>query len=235
MLENPDNTMPDALFDGTLLLHQAKGGHRFGMDGVLLATHAGATAGRIADFGAGSGGVGLRLAQLCKDALVDLCETDRLSCALIEKNIAANGLEKRVRLLPVDLTGTAQACRAAGLPANAYDLVVTNPPFLEPERHRASPDARRHAAHHLERSGIERWFARACDVLKPGGRLALIHRADALPMLLEILHGRFGAIAVTPVHTRSGAQASRVLIDAIKGSRAPFMIQQALMINEQKR
>jgi tRNA1(Val) A37 N6-methylase TrmN6 len=233
MPTKPDGTKPDRLFDGALLLHQAKGGHRFGMDGVLLAAFAGLSHGRVADFGAGSGGVGLRLAQLSGPIQVDLCEIDPLSCALIEKNIAANSLEERVRLLPVDLTGTAQACRAAGLPANAYNLVVTNPPFLEPERHRASPDARRHGAHHLARSGTERWFARACDVLKPGGRLALIHRADALPMLLEILNGRFGAIAVTPVHTRPGAQASRVLIDAIKGSRAPFMIRQSLIMDGQ--
>lgn len=73
---------------------------------------------------------------------------------------------------------------------------------------------------------------RATSVLAPKGRLVLIHRADELGAILTSLKGRFGAIRLIFVHPRQDQPAIRVLVGAIKGSRAPLTILPPLALHE---
>jgi tRNA1(Val) A37 N6-methylase TrmN6 len=54
--------------------------------------------------------------------------------------------------------------------------------------------------------------------------LTLIFRADGLAGLLDALAPGFGAVAVKPIHPKSGADAIRILAGAVKDSRAPLAI-----------
>ena len=67
---------------------------------------------------------------------------------------------------------------------------------------------------------------------RPGGRLALIHRADHLGEALGACEGRFGALSVLPIHPRAGEAAHRIILRGIKGSRAPLRILPGLMLHE---
>jgi tRNA1(Val) A37 N6-methylase TrmN6 len=66
---------------------------------------------------------------------------------------------------------------------------------------------------------------------RPGGRIALIHRAEALDEVLDALAGRFGAAVVLPLHPREDAPASRLLVQAVKGSRAPTALRRGLVLH----
>jgi len=69
-------------------------------------------------------------------------------------------------------------------------------------------------------------------LLKPGGTLALIHRAQALAEVLAVLTPRFGAIRVLPVHPKAGEKAARILITAGRGRRTPLSIAPPLVLHE---
>jgi len=60
--------------------------------------------------------------------------------------------------------------------------------------------------------------------------VTLIWRADGLVDLLAALARGFGAVAVQPVHPRADAPAIRVLVRAVKGSRAPLALLPALVL-----
>ncbi len=60
----------------------------------------------------------------------------------------------------------------------------------------------------------------------------MIWRADGLGQLLATLEGRFGGIAVLPVHGRAGEPAIRVLVHATKGSGAPLLLLPGLDLND---
>ena len=66
---------------------------------------------------------------------------------------------------------------------------------------------------------------------RPGGRIGLIHRAEALPEVLQALAGRFGGAVVLPLHPREGEPAVRVLVRAVKGSRAPLELRPGLVLH----
>jgi tRNA1(Val) A37 N6-methylase TrmN6 len=68
--------------------------------------------------------------------------------------------------------------------------------------------------------------------LRPGGRLVIIFRADGLPDVLAALAGRFGDVAVLPVHPRADRPALRVLIAASKGSRGEMRLLPGLTLHE---
>ena len=229
----PEGVTEAPWLGGRLVLRQpARGrGHRAGSDAALLAAAADARPGEtVVDLGAGTGAVGLALAARTAALDVVLVEREPDLADLAAWNAAANGLV-RVTVVRADILAPPRARRAAGLVPGSADLVATNPPFLDPARARSSPVAARAAAHTAGPGGLSAWIAAAAWLLKPGGRLALIHRADALAECLRATSEQFGAVAVRPIHPRAEAPASRLLLTAARGSRAPGAILPPLILH----
>ncbi len=228
-----DALTEDRWLGGRLALLQPKRGHRVGTDAALLAAAAGARRDRIVDVGAGVGAVGLALAQRSGSASVDLIEIDPGLAALAERNAALNGLHARARVLRLDILD-ARKRREAGL-AQSADCVVTNPPFFEPKAVRVSPDEGRARAHVLPRAetgaSLADWISASIAMLAPGGRFVMIHRPDALPLILAAIGNRLGAVVLMPVQPAIGANAHRLLVSGVKGSKAPLRVAPGLVLH----
>jgi tRNA1(Val) A37 N6-methylase TrmN6 len=228
--EPAEQLTDDAALGGRLRLLQPRRGHRFGHDAILLAAATPARNGdRIADLGAGVGAAGLALAARVPEVRVTLVEIDAQLAALARENAARNGFAADVDAVALDVAAASADFVAAGLAAGSCDIVLMNPPFHD-KALPASPDPRRRGAHSLEAGNLAGWAAAAERLLRPGGILTLIFRADGVPMLLDLLAGRFGAIALLPVHPKPGAAAIRVLLAAIKASRGPLAILPGLIL-----
>jgi tRNA1(Val) A37 N6-methylase TrmN6 len=224
-------TTRDRILEGRLHLHQPARGHRVGLDAVLLA-NALRLSGHAVDLGAGVGSVGLIFASLNPQARITLVEREPESLALARRNLAENRLDNRGTVLEVDVFASEAARIAAGLVRESADLVLTNPPFAEAGEMRVSPDANRRRAHVMQGGGLDDWLRTAASCLRPGGHLAMIHRADALMRVLEACSARFGAITLRFVHVGDDTPAVRLLLLATKGSRAPLTIAPPIMIGE---
>ena len=233
MNEPTPATGPHAFFGGLIRVREPAQGHRAGTDAVLLAASAPADfAGRLVDAGAGSGVVGLAVAARCPDARATLVEVDAPTAEIARENAAANGLSHRVRVIPADLLAPARERAAAGLAERSADLVLTNPPFHPAGRVRPSSDPRRAGAHVLSDDDLIRWVKACGTLLVPKGELVMIHRPEALQTILASLSGTFGAVAVLPVHPRTDRPAVRVLVKAVKGSRAPLALRPGLVLQD---
>lgn len=216
------------------LIQPPRGAHRVGTDAALLAGLLRAAEGEtLCDVGAGTGAVGLAAALYAPGCRVVLVERDNGLAGMARANAEANGLSDRVETIVADVLAGGTERRAAGLSPGLADIVLTNPPFFEGHRHRASPVAGKAEAHGLREGGLDAWLRACADLSKPGGRLGLIHRVDALPACLEALRGRFGAVCVRPVHPRADEPAIRVLVSAVKGSRGPFRLLAPLVLHDE--
>jgi tRNA1(Val) A37 N6-methylase TrmN6 len=133
----------------------------------------------------------------------------------------------------LDITSAAGAFAAVGLSPDSADVVLMNPPFNDPARHRASPDRGREVAHVATAATLESWVHAARRILKSGGILSLIWRADGLAEVLTALDRGFGSVRILPVHGDAATPAIRVLIRAIKGGKAPAQLHAALMLNDE--
>jgi tRNA1(Val) A37 N6-methylase TrmN6 len=222
----------DAFLGGQLRLRQRKSGHRAGHDAVLLAAATPAGAGqRVIDFGAGVGAAGLALARRVAGIELVLVEIDAGLAQLARDNARSNAIPAETIVL--DLNASAEAFAALGLTPDSADVVLMNPPFNDPARHRASPEKTREIAHVATATTLQGWIHAARRTLKSGGVLSLIWRADRLAEVLAALDRGFGSLAILPVHGDPAAPAIRVLVRAIKGGKAPTRLCAALMLNDE--
>ncbi len=80
---------------------------------------------RILDLCAGSGCIGVALLKALPTSMVDFVELDESHHATILKNIRENEIdEKRARIYGGDLFENI---------TNTYDIIITNPPYIDPE------------------------------------------------------------------------------------------------------
>jgi len=222
----------DAFLGGQLRLRQPKSGHRAGHDAMLLAAATSVRAGdRVVDFGAGVGAAGLAVAKRVAGIAIVLVEIDEGLAELARGNAAANGIGAEV--IAMDIASGPDAFAAAGLAPDSVDVVLMNPPFNDSSRHRSSPDKGREIAHVADAVTLESWTHAARRILKSGGVLTLIWRADALGEVLAALERGFGSLAILPVHGDPTTPAIRVLIRAVKGGRVPTKIFSGLMLNDE--
>jgi tRNA1(Val) A37 N6-methylase TrmN6 len=223
----------DAFLGGQLRLRQPRSGHRAGHDAILLAAATSARPGdRVVDFGAGVGAAGLAVARRVAGIKLVLVEIDPGLAGLARENAAANAIAADVVVL--DVTAQPSAFGAVGLGPDTVDVVLMNPPFNNPARHRASPDKARKTAHVAQVSTLEDWVGAARKTLRSGGVLTMIWRADGLAGVLAALDRGFGSLAILPVHGSVKMPAIRLLVRAIKGGRAPTQIHAALVLNDEQ-
>lgn len=226
-----DGITEDAVLGGRLRLRQPKRGHRVGHDAILLAAACPARAGdKVVDLGAGVGAAGLALAARVAGTSVTLVEIAPKLAALAEENARLNRLEARVRTVALDVAAPARAFAAAGLGPDSVARVLMNPPFNDPARQRSSPDAARALAHAAPRAVLVPWIKTAARLIRARGTLTLIWRADGLADVLAALTPAFGAVTVTPVHPAADKAAIRILVTAVKGSRAPLALKPPLVL-----
>jgi len=232
MIDSLHDLTEDGFLGGRLRLRQPRSGHRAGHDAILLAAATTARTGdRVVEFGAGIGAAGLALAARAGDIDLVLVEIDEGLAALARANASANAI--RAKVVTLDVTSSAETFAANGLPPDSADVILMNPPFNDAMRHRASPDKARETAHMAQPGLLENWIHAARRVLKSGGVLTLIWRADGLAEALSALGRGFGSLAILPVHGEPAKPAIRVLVRAVKGGKAPTAIHPGLMLNKE--
>ena len=221
----------DAFLGGRLRLRQPKSGHRAGHDAMLLAAATPACPGdRVVDFGAGVGAAGLAVATRVAGINVVLAEIDETLAEMARANAIGNAIAAEALVL--DVTASAESFAALGLGPDSVDVVLMNPPFNDASRHRASPDKAREMAHVAAAETLDGWVHASRRILKSGGNLVMIWRADGIADVLAALGRGFGSLMIMPVHADAASPAIRVLVRAIKGGRAPTRLLPGLVLND---
>ncbi|MGL5136416.1 MAG: tRNA1(Val) (adenine(37)-N6)-methyltransferase, partial [Beijerinckiaceae bacterium] len=152
-----------------------------------------------------------------------------LACA--EVNIARFG-GTGVSAFCADVFDRRSFLAVPALADQSFDAVATNPPYAQELRGRRTPDPLKRVAHAMEGGDLGGWLKTAARLLKDGGVLTLIHRADRLAEVMAALPARLGSVAIRPVAPGADAAATRILIRAVAGSRAATSILAPLVLHD---
>ena len=160
---------------------------------------------RIMDLCTGSGCIGIACAHMFPEAEVDIVDISVDALAVAEQNITDHGLEQQVIPLRSDLL--------RDIPKDKYDLIVTNPPYVDQEDMDSLPEEFRHEPELGLAAGsdglklVRRILANASDYLKDDGILicevgnSMIHMEEQYPhipfMWLEFANGGHGVFMLT--------------------------------------
>ncbi len=218
----------DYFLGDRLIVRQPRKGYRAGVDAVLLAASIRAPEGgdaTLLDIGAGVGTVGLCAASRLPCLKVTLLEREAALAKLAVENIAANILAGRVTAVQAEVGST------AGLIPESFDHAVANPPFHDFGTGTPAPNALKAASHAMPSQSLDDWLRFMARMVRPGGCATLIHKTEALPDILAAFDGRFGGLIILPIHARLHKPAIRVLVQGIKGSRAPLMLRPPFVLH----
>jgi tRNA1(Val) A37 N6-methylase TrmN6 len=226
----------DAFHRGKFWLVQPKnGGHRAGMDAMMLAAAVpSGFAGHIADLGAGAGAAGLAVIARCPKAHATLIELAPEMAAFAERTLAHPdnaGIAPRARIVTADVGLTGKKRQDAGLEDHVFDFAIMNPPFNS-AADRSTPNALKRTAHVMEDGLFEAWLRTAAAIVKPRGGVAIIARPQSLAPILASLASRFGAARILPIHPRIDMPAIRIIVRAVRGSRAGLSLEPPLFLHE---
>jgi release factor glutamine methyltransferase len=149
---------------------------------------------QVLDVGTGTGAIALAIADEAPRARVTAVDVSPDALALARENLVLTGINGRVRLVEHDLT--------SGLGEHDFDLVVSNPPYVEPdELVRLQPEVRDWEPHvALIASGMTEKLALAArEALRPGGWLVLETAAGAGDRVEHLLSDfGFDHVRITP-------------------------------------
>lgn len=136
----------------------------------------------ILDLCTGSGCIGIACARYFPEALVDCVDLSEDALDVAEQNVQALGVENQVNLIYSDLF--------EALDGRTYDVIVSNPPYVDQRDMDALPDE----FHHEPRMGLEagidgldivrRMLPELSRHLNPGG-IAVIEVGNSWPALEE--------------------------------------------------
>lgn len=224
----PDEVTDDRLLGGRVRLRQPAAGFRASIDTVLLAAAVPAQDGDLVlDVGAGTGAAALCLASRVSEAVVTGIEADRTLVRLATDNAEANGFGARVRFYLGDVGNPPIRLSPA-----SFDHVMVNPPFAPQGSGRTPRDPGRAQAMVEGGVPLAGWLDFCMRMVKSGGTVTVIQRADRLAEVLQSLCQRLGGLTVAPLWPGEGKPAKRVIIAGIKGSAAPLMLAPGLTLHQ---
>lgn len=148
----------------------------------------------VLDVGTGTGAIALAIADEAPTARITAVDLSPDALALARENLDSTGVNGRVRLVEHDLT--------SGLGDGEFDLVVSNPPYVEPhELPTLQPEVRDWEPHvALVASGATESVARAAtQALRPGGWLVLETAAGSGERIRSLLDDLgYERVTITP-------------------------------------
>jgi release factor glutamine methyltransferase len=143
---------------------------------------------RIVDVGTGSGCIALALAKELPQAEIHATDISPAALEIARANATRLQLESRIKFHETDLL--------AGIERDAFDLVVSNPPYVgESEEDSVQLEVRKFEPRNAVFAGptglevIGRLIPKAREVLKPGGRLVIEISGTIAPRIQELLTG----------------------------------------------
>ena len=211
-------------------LRQPKSGFRTSLDSVMLAAACPAADGtRILDMGCGVGGAAFCVMHRLPMADVTGIDIEPEYIACAEQNIEINNTASRSRFLHSNILDY-----TLDSPSDRFDHIICNPPYLEAGAHIPSPDpVKAGAIGNVDADlTVKEWVGAGLRLLKSGGTLTMIHRADAVDRIITAMGNRFGAVEIIPLWPKAGRNAKRVIVRAIKDRKSVATLHAGLVLHD---
>lgn len=184
----------------------------FGIDAVLLADFAaGAHSAATLDLCSGNGIVPILLAGKTNTPRLCGLEIQPDIATMATRSIELNSLQKRVSMVCANAT---QAANIFG--KGSFDVVTCNPPYMPHGGGLVNADDAKTIARHEIYCTLEDIIAVSYQLLKPGGKLFMVHRPERLVDILSLMRQyRIEPKRLQMVHPSVGKKANIMLIEGL--------------------
>lgn len=228
----PHSLTEDAFLGGRLRILQPEKGYRAGIDAVFLAASIPCAAGEtIFEAGIGTGVAALCTIVRNPSIHVTGIEIASRYAMLCEENAKRNGFGHSVHVIHADMKDALRKDLSHLPQHGTFSHAIANPPYFDEGKSTPSPNLLKAQAHAFGPEDLELWIKVMHTMVALRGTMTIVHRAETLGKILTAMDGRFGDIRIAPLYAREGTAASRVVIQGIKGSKAPMQLLPGLILH----
>ncbi|MEJ6529897.1 tRNA1(Val) (adenine(37)-N6)-methyltransferase [Exiguobacterium sp. USCH10] len=203
----------------------------FSLDAVLLAEFVWVPIqkGQLVDLCAGTGAIPLFLSYRTKGTITGV-EIQSKLVDMANRSMAVNRLENRIQVVEGDVKAA-----AAQLGHARYDVVTCNPPyFLANETSLRNQNEHHTIARHEVLCTLEDCIKTASQLVKPGGKVAFVHRPERLLDILTLMRTyRIEPKRMQLVYPKAGREANTLLIEGSKDGKAGLKILPPFVVYEE--
>ncbi len=203
----------------------------FGIDAVLLADFAARTVkvkARILDMCTGNGIVPILLAEKTRDTLIDGIEVQAPVAEMANRSIILNNIEERVKITCGDLK---DAPNIFG--KGRFDAVTCNPPYKENLGGLKNSTDVVTVARHEILCNLEDIIANTEKVLKPYGKLYMIHRPERLADIICLMRKyRIEPKRLRFVHPSLSKVPTMIMVEGAKYGKAKLFLDPPLYVHK---
>jgi len=222
----PDERIDDLERNGYRIIQSGKG-FCFGMDAVLLSGFANVREGEnVIDLGCGTGIIPILLEAKTKGEHFTGLEIQEESAHMAKRSVALNKLEEKIDIVWGDLK---EADRIFG--KASFSVVTANPPYMNDMHGIKNPDDKLAIARHEVKCTLEDVVSQAAALLKPKGRLYMVHRPHRLTEIIDTCKRyNIEPKRIRFVHPYKDKDANMVLIEGFRGGRPMTKVEPPLIV-----
>lgn len=201
----------------------------FGMDAVLLSGFAKAKKGdHVLDLGTGTGIIPILLSAKTEAEHLTGLEIQEESADMARRSVLLNDLQDRIEIITGDIKEAGRIFAPA-----SFEVVTSNPPYMIAEHGLANPNEYKAIARHEICCTLEDVIAASARVLKPGGKLYMVHRPFRLAEIIRIMAScRLEPKRLRMVYPYADQEPNMLLIEAARGGKSGMVVEKPLIINE---
>lgn len=201
----------------------------FGMDAVLLSGFASVREGEgVIDLGTGTGIIPILLKAKTRGRHFTGLEIQEESADMARRSVEVNGLSGDIDIVTGDIK---EAGRIFG--AAVFDVVTTNPPYMNDRHGLVNPDLPKAIARHELMCTLEDVVREGAKLLKPGGRFYMVHRPGRLAEIMQALAKyRLEPKRMKFVHPFIDREPNMVLFECTRGGGSQVRIEPPLVVFE---
>lgn len=202
----------------------------FGMDAVLLSGFAKVKPGeRAIDLGTGTGIIPILLEAKTKGEHFTGLEIQPESADMARRSVALNGLEEKVAIVEGDIKTASEQFGAA-----SFDVVTSNPPYMTAQHGLINEAEAKTIARHEVLCSLEDVVRESARLLKPGGRLYMVHRPFRLAEIISLMvQYRVEPKRMQLVYPYVDKEPNMVLIEGLRGGKPRMTVEKPLIVYQE--
>ena len=204
---------------------QNKNNFSYGTDAIFL-SHIVKAKGKIMDLGTGSGIIPLRLANKKGLKKIYGVEIQSEVAELAKRSVELNNLEEKIEILNMDLKNLGTC-----FDKSTMDIVVCNPPYMKKGDNLVNKDKNFAISRHEILCNLEDILNISNYLLKPLGKLYLVHRPNRLvDILVTMRKYNIEPKWIRFVQAKMEKKPNLILIEGVKDGKIDLKFHDPLII-----
>ena len=142
------------------------------------------------------------------------------------RSVQYNHLEEKVSIVTGDIK---DASKIFG--ASSFDIITTNPPYMIGQHGLKNPEDAKAIARHEICCTLEDIVRESAKILKPGGRLYMVHRPFRLAEIFnKMIEYRIEPKRMQLVYPYVDKEPNMVLIEGVRGGKSRMQVEKPLIV-----